>query len=101
MGSTWTSSTVTPESRLEMCSFIPVSSDLALAGSGAAAALGFSGGRNPGQEGCRAHAAYLGSDRWVGRGASGVRAAGRPRRGRGVGLGSGLRLLDEVVQGHV
>ena len=67
----------------------------------AAAALGFSGGRNPGQEGCRAHAAYLGSDRWVGRGASGVRAAGRPRRGRGVGLGSGLRLLDEVVQGHV
>jgi len=43
MGSTWTSSTVTPESRLEMCSFVPVSSDLAVAagrgGGGATAAI--------------------------------------------------------------
>jgi hypothetical protein len=68
----------------------------------AAAALGFSGGGNPGQGGRRAHAVYLGSGRWVGRGAGGVwRAAGRPRQGRRVVLGSGLGLLDEVVQGHV
>lgn len=68
----------------------------------AAAALGFSGGGNPGQGRRRAHAAYLGSGRRVGRGAGGVwRAAGRPRRGRRVSLGPGLGLLDEVVQGHV
>lgn len=49
-----------------------------------------------------AHAAYLGGGRRVGRRAGGRRrAAGGPRRGSGVGLGPGLGLLDEVLQGHV